>query len=153
VRPTAGRLDPVKSVTRRLWLALARVPVAMRWVAVALWAGMIFILSNQPGLHASDDPGVDLPLRHVAHIVVYAVLTLLIGWSLAGVRLPSRRDITIAGSLAFAYGITDEWHQTFVPSRHGQAVDLIWDGIGVLIGGALLWLVTRAADRDATGPD
>ena len=125
----------------------------MRWVAVALWAGMIFILSNQPGLHASDDPGVDLPLRHVAHIVVYAVLTLLIGWALAGARLPSRRDIAIAGSMAFAYGITDEWHQTLVPSRHGQAVDLIWDGIGVLIGGALLWVVARAADRDPTGPD
>ena len=113
---------------------------------------MIFVLSNQPGLHASNDPGVDLPLRQVAHIVVYAVLTTLLGWAMTGSRTPSRRVIVVAGTLAFLYGITDEWHQTFVPSRTGQAVDLVWDGIGVIIGAALLWVVARAAGPAPTRP-
>jgi VanZ family protein len=140
------------AVARRVWALGGQVPVAFRWLSVVLWAGMIFVLSNQPGLHASEDPGVDRPLRHVAHVVVYAVLTVLIGWALARARAPSRRVVVIAGALAFLYGITDEWHQTFVPSRSGRPEDLIWDGIGVLIGGTLLWFVARAADPDPPRP-
>ncbi|MCY7417186.1 MAG: VanZ family protein [Chloroflexi bacterium] len=112
---------------------------------------MIFALSNQPGLAVSDDPGVDLPLRHVAHVVVYAVLTVLAGWALTGSRAISGRIIVVSGLLAMLYGVTDEWHQTFVPSRTGRPEDLIWDGIGVLIGAAVLWLTARSIDGDTTG--
>lgn len=140
----------MRALAGRIWGQGDRVPVAVRWFAVALWAGMIFVLSNQPGLAVSDDRGVDLTLRHLAHIVVYAVLTVLLGWALAGPRVPSRRVVVVAGVVAFLYGISDEWHQTFVPSRTGQAVDLIWDGIGVFIGGVILWTVMRATQPDPT---
>ena len=108
---------------------------------------MIFMLSNQPGLAVSDDPGVDMPLRHVAHIVVYAALTILTAWALAGSRSLTRAVIVVAGLLALLYGVTDEWHQTFVPSRSGRPEDLLWDGIGVLIGAAVLLLTARAIGR------
>jgi len=109
---------------------------------------MIFVLSNQPGLAVSEDRGVDLPLRHVAHVVVYAALTVFVGWALAGARAPSRRVTAAAGALALLYGISDEWHQTFVPSRTGRPEDLVWDGIGVLIGVAVLLLTARAISRE-----
>ncbi len=155
--PSAGVRDPVPETPATIelvdqwlaggWRVARRVPTPVRIAVILLWAGMIFVLSNQPGLHASDDPGVDLPLRHIAHILVYAVLTALIGWLLTGSGGPSRRTIMAAGSLAFVYGITDEWHQTFVPSRTGRPEDLIWDGIGMLIGAAFLWLTGRVTRR------
>src|SRR5262245_35469834 len=120
------------AITRLVDVAL-RVPTPVRWVAVAAWAAMIFLASNQPGLAVSDDPGVDQPVRHVAHIVVYAGLTLLITWGLTGRRYPSVRAMVAAAVAAIAYGVTDEWHQTMVPTRTGRPEDLIWDGIGAAI--------------------
>jgi VanZ family protein len=127
-----------------------RVPVPIRWLPVLLWAGLIFLLSAQPGLHVSADPGVDRPIREFAHICTYAVLTILTGWALAGHQRPSRRVVLIAAVLAFLYGISDEWHQTYVPSRSGRPQDLVWDGIGIVIGCAVLWAAARLLDRDAS---
>ncbi len=131
----------------RLWILLDGVSVPWRWLAVAAWAGLIFLLSAQPGLRVSSDPGVDGPTRHVAHIVVYAVLTALIGWALTRHQPPTLRIALIAGGLALLYGATDEWHQTFVPSRTGRPEDLIWDALGALVGIGALLLVSRANRR------
>ncbi len=124
-------------------------PVPIRWLPVLLWAGLIFLLSAQPGLRVSADAGVDRPIREFAHICTYAVLTFLLGWALAGHRSPSRRALLSAAVLAFLYGISDEWHQTYVPIRAGRPQDLVWDGIGIIIGCALLWCAARLLDRDA----
>jgi len=137
-------LSAVKTgAVRGVWKARGRTPSGLRWLAVVSWAALIFLLSNQPGLHASEDPGVDGPLRHVAHVVVYAVLTVLIGWAMSGRHPPSTRVATGAAAIALLYGVTDEWHQTFVPSRSGRPEDLLWDGIGVILGACLLILASR----------
>src|SRR5690349_64608 len=128
--PDRGRLTRMSSAVARLADVLLRVPPLLRWITLLAWAGMIFLLSNQPGLAVSDDPGVDRPLRRVAHITVYAVLTLLVTWALTGRRQPSARLAIVGGVLALIYGVTDEWHQTMVPSRSGRPEDLIWDGLG-----------------------
>ncbi|MBX3031576.1 MAG: VanZ family protein [Chloroflexi bacterium] len=137
----------MRTLIDRLWWSLDRVPTPARWCAVVGWATVIFVLSAQPGLRVSDDPGVDLPTRHLAHIAAYALLTLLLGWALAGRRRPTGRAITLAAVGALLYGVTDEWHQTFVPSRTGRVEDLVWDGIGVLLAAMLLTLVARTEDR------
>ena len=103
---------------------------------------LIFVLSAQPGLRVSDDVSVDGPIRHVAHVVVYAILALLLLWAFDAFSTDWRTRLAlIAGLLAFLYGITDELHQLTVPNRTGQAFDLVWDGlgsgIGVVIGLAL----------------
>lgn len=141
-------LQPMRTISRTVESAL-RVPGPLRWLAVAAWAGMIFLLSNQPGLSATSDPGVERPIRVVAHIVTYATLTLLLGWAASGDRVPTRAIVVGAAVIAFVYGITDEWHQSFVPSRSGSPVDLIWDLMGVLVGASVLLLARRAV----RGPD
>lgn len=133
----------------RLWATLDRVPIPARWLAVVGWATVIFVLSGQPGLRVSDDPGVDLPTRHLAHVAAYGLLTLLLGWALAGRGRPTPRTVSLAMLLAILYGVTDEWHQTFVPSRTGRVEDLVWDALGALLGAILLTLFARAEDRPA----
>ncbi len=144
-----GTVVTMSAFLNRCWLLADRVPTPLRWLAVVGCALLIFILSAQPGLKVSSDPGVDGPTRHLAHVVVYGLLTVLLGWSLAGRRALTAR-IAVAGAfLALAYGATDEWHQTFVPSRTGRPEDLVWDGIGAILGCVALLLVIRARREPA----
>lgn len=124
----------------------------MRWAAVVTWAALIFLLSAQPGLRVTQDKGVDLSLRHVAHIAVYCVLTCLVGWALSRQSAPTARVTVIAAIMALLYGVSDEWHQTFVPDRTGRPEDLVWDGIGVAFGIMLLWVARLQLTHAGDGP-
>jgi hypothetical protein len=66
------------------------------------------------------------------------VLTALLAWALTDRRIPSWRLTGVAGLLALAYGVGDEWHQTMVPTRTGRPEDLIWNGLGAAIAIALI---------------
>jgi VanZ family protein len=117
-------------------------PSVIRLAPAVAWMALIFVLSAQPGLRVSDDVSVDGPIRHAAHVIVYAILALLLLWGFDTLSSgPRTRLALIAGLLAFLYGITDELHQLTVPNRTGQAFDLVWDalgsGIGVVVGLAL----------------
>jgi VanZ family protein len=111
---------------------------------------LIFVLSAQPGLRVSNDPSVDGPIRHLAHVIVYGVLAFLLLSGLGGPPSGWRpRLALLAACLAFLYGITDELHQLTVPDRTGQAVDLIWDALGAVIGAVVGLALARR--RSATG--
>jgi hypothetical protein len=109
---------------------------ALRWGPAIGVTAMIFALSSQPGLRISNDPGVDLPFRHAAHVAVYGLLCVClvraISWQRGG--KPRARDLAAAVVLATLYGVSDEVHQAFVPDRTGHAVDVGWDLVGAVIG-------------------
>ena len=107
---------------------------ARRWGPTLACMAVIFLLSSQSGLRASDDAGVDGPLRHLAHVAIYALLSFLLVLAMAnGARLTARLMLA-AAVLALLYGVTDEFHQTFIRDRTGHAIDLLWDGIGAVVG-------------------
>lgn len=112
---------------------------------------LIFVLSAQPGLRVSNDVSVDGPIRHVAHVIVYAIVALLLLWAAGALSTGWRTGLAVlAGIVAFLYGITDEVHQKFVPDRTGQAFDLVWDALGSAIGVAIGLVLARrrsAAER------
>lgn len=117
-----------------------------RWAPAVAWMAAIFVFSGQPGLRVSDDPGVDGPIRHAAHVLTYALLAVLLlrglGWGDG--RSWTIRLAGVAVVMATLYGATDELHQTFVPQRAGNLVDIGWDLLGALIG--------VAAARFLSGP-
>ena len=100
------------------------------WGPVVLWAAVIFALSSVPSL--GTDLGVwDTVLRKCAHATEYAILALLLYRALSR-ELP-------AFLIGFAYAITDELHQAFVPDRTGQAIDVVYDAIGAAVGLVIVW--------------
>lgn len=86
--------------------------------------------------------------RKCAHLTEYAVLALLI-WR---ARRQPRSDDTrpwlwaTAGEalwLAMFYAATDEFHQTFIPTREGCVRDVIIDTCGAIAGLLALWAIGR----------
>jgi VanZ family protein len=129
----------------------------IRFAPAVAWMAVIFLLSAQPGLRVSNDVSVDGPIRHVAHVIVYAILGLLLLWGFDALSSGSRTRLAlIAALLAFLYGITDELHQLTVPNRTGQAFDLVWDALGASIGvvvGLALARRRSAAGRPRSAAD
>ena len=109
--------------------------VLSAWLPVVVWAALIFTLSSIPDL-GTGLGGWDLVLRKIAHAAEYAVLGALLFRALG-------RDLP-AAAIGIAYAVTDEVHQTFVSGRHGAAVDVLVDAVGVLIG---VYVLGRAARR------
>ena len=118
---------------------------------VAFFAGLIVVLSSIPG---AEMP----PLRFahqdkLIHAIEYAVLAALLLYALAGLRRPRIIDVTIAYGLTVVYGMTDEFHQSFVPNRTGRLDDLMVDAIGAAIGLALGYVALRILARAVAARD
>ena len=89
---------------------------------------VIFYLSSQ---HA----GADLPwyaaiARKLGHLTGYALLTALWAWALTGA---TRRPLLWAAGISFLYACSDEYHQSFVDTRHATPVDVLIDSVGIAL--------------------
>ena len=126
------------SVALRRWLP---------WLpALAVMAG-IFVLSHQSGLRVSDDVDVERPLRVTGHLIAYATLAGLLLFALAQGARPRPLQALAAWLLAVVYGLTDEFHQSFVPDRNGRLDDVVTDAIGAAVGVIVAWIVLSAIAR------
>jgi VanZ family protein len=112
------------------------------WGPVVLMLAVIFTASSIPDLtslpgNISDKSG---------HSIGYGMLGGLILRALAGGRL---RGVTwmrgiAAIVLATLYGVTDEFHQLFVPGRSADRYDVLADCVGATMGTAIGWLASAA---------
>jgi VanZ family protein len=92
---------------------------------------------------------VDWNIRKTAHIVEYAVLAVLAFRAVAfgGTRFRAR-NVVLPFLIAVAYAASDEYHQSFSPSRGAAAADVTFDTFGVTIGLVLcLWHRLAAQER------
>lgn len=105
------------------------------WAPVAAWALVIFGLSSIPG-SSIPDMGFSLADK-VAHVCVYGVLGLLLfrAWRRRAPALSAILAVAVTALCALAYGISDEFHQLFVPNRSADVLDLVADLVGGLLGG------------------
>jgi len=92
-------------------------------------------------------------LRKSAHLTEYAVLAVFLYSSLKPVGNPfwSREAAFWALVASGSYSITDEFHQRFVPGRHGSLSDCLIDTGGALLGLYVLSKVMVALRRTQTG--
>ena len=64
------------------------------------------------------------------HVIEYAILYLLILRALASGRTIKKKQYVSAFVLTVLYAISDEMHQTFVPTREGTLRDVAIDTVG-----------------------
>ena len=97
----------------------------LRWAPAVAWAALIFGLSSFSAL-GTDLGFWEYVLPKAVHIVEYAVLGFLLVWA-------ARRE-SVAFVLGIAYAASDEVHQRFVEGRHGSALDVAIDAVGLAVG-------------------
>ncbi len=121
------------------------------WLAVAACAGLIFWLSSL------SNPLPFLPSGHwsidkLGHAAEYALLAALCARALAGSVKTPGRVLLGAWFLATLYGASDEWHQSFVPGRSADVLDLAADAAGAAVGALLSAGFLRARGARASIP-
>jgi VanZ family protein len=133
-----------------IWLAiktrLCNRPFVWFWLPPLLWMIFIFALSAQPQLPQAPSSLADLLIKKSGHMAEYAILALLLRRALMA-RAARLRPQWIAWLLTLLYAVLDEFHQTFVPGRNGQLLDVIIDGMGASLAALGAWLVTRGEDE------
>ncbi|MDH5174139.1 MAG: VanZ family protein [Elusimicrobiota bacterium] len=111
------------------------------WLPVGLWCGAIFYLSSLPSL-ATPWGAWDIVLRKIAHITEYGILAFLVWRAIFhSVKINLTRTYAYSGALSLLYAISDEIHQSFVPTRNGSVFDVLIDALG--IGLMLYFLMVR----------
>lgn len=129
------------------------------WVLVALWAAFIFFMSSNTSTGLNEGlgvfsriyqamkdvqasllgPGVDV-LSSIAHFCEYTVFGALLANALR-CHMPLGRACALAIVCGSLYGVTDEFHQLFVPGRMCDPLDWLVDTAGVGLGSGLARLV------------
>ena len=114
------------------------------WLPAVVWMIGIFVASAQPEL-----PLQDRVPDYLSHSAAYLVLAVLWCRALASGGEASLRTGLAAVLACTLYGVTDEWHQRYVPQRTAEVADVLKDVGGAVIGAALFH---RLAPRPAPAP-
>lgn len=109
-----------------------------RYAPCVLVMGAIFYFSSRTG----DELGALMPWFNVlfpamesfdwGHFAAYFVLGLSFVWAI-GEDKPSWKRMFLVVLLCLIYGLTDEYHQTFVAGRTADWRDIRNDGIGAAL--------------------
>jgi VanZ family protein len=132
--------------------------IVRNWWPAATWASVIFLFSTDlfsgsntsswihsllsslfPSLTDEQIELIHVGVRKLGHWSEYFILALLL---MRAVReqFPTRRQRSLliwSWVLATLYATSDEWHQSFVPSRSASGLDVLIDSLGAICGA--LW--------------
>lgn len=108
-----------------------------RWLPAILMMLFIFSFSSIPGSEMPRFGWIDLLVKKGGHMIGYALLALgLLHWrrSLLEPGLPPFNILLLVWVLASVYSATDEFHQSFVPGRTANPIDILIDMFGAFLG-------------------
>ena len=132
------------------------------WLPIIIWLALIFIGSTDlmSAEHTSRIIGpllhwlfptispltvlrVQFFMRKLAHVSEYAILAVLLYRAFVHTALKGRRALSAGLVLLFcaAYAATDEFHQSFVPSRTASLRDVMIDICGAMLAVILYWSI------------
>jgi VanZ family protein len=141
---------------------------ARYWLPLLVWMALIFIGSTDlmsaehtsriigpllrwlwPGISEQTIMHVQFFVRKAGHITEYAILAALLYRALINTVLVGRAFLSAAIVLLFCgiYAMSDELHQSFVPSRTATARDVATDSAGAVFGVLLIRMLRREPVR------
>ena len=93
----------------------------------------IYWLSSRSVLVVVEGPVREKLFFKSAHLIAYAMLAWC-WWRALAPQHKTRWPVLLAAlGLTILYGVSDEIHQLFVPGRHGQVADVLFDAAGALL--------------------
>lgn len=146
----------------------SKVPFCIRLLLPILWYGLIFYITEQPGadslstqlameeLHTKVNETVQLAeiwflqpqfwngvLRIGSHLFMFGILGILFYYLLEPSLRFNKKTFLISIFLVALCGISDEVHQSFVPERFGNVVDVLKDVLGAVVGIAIICTIGK----------
>lgn len=106
-------------------------------VVLVSYMTLIFYLSGQPADVSAGVGILEMP-RIILHVGEYAVLGLLMNSVMMQVSTKVSRSVFFSSAFCCLYGVTDEIHQFFVPTRCFDIYDILADTIGGIAGTVFL---------------
>lgn len=104
----------------------------------------LYWLSSLPGIPRPNNPAVFSlfywlsPLvQNGLHVPAYAIVAWSWHWALAAWAHTTRARAICGAVITSLFGISDEWHQSFVPGRFASLADVALDFAGTALG---IWL-------------
>jgi len=111
----------------------------MRLIPAVIWMIVIFISSHQPGEAIEEGVLVWIQVLlpfvrdlNFGHFIAYFILSFTVYYAL-GPKWMNWRGKLLSILLCSLYGVTDEFHQMFVPGRAPDLMDIRNDAIGATI--------------------
>ncbi|HLF27167.1 MAG TPA: VanZ family protein [Anaerolineae bacterium] len=123
-----------------------------RWAPIGVWLAFIYFLSAQPEFPdiGATRQGEDL-IGLIVHLALYAILAGLLCRALASNRRLALDRVAFVLLCSALYALSDEWHQSFVPSRESSLADWLTDLIGAAVGCLAYLRLRRSAGRTRQG--
>jgi VanZ family protein len=159
---TTIRKDALVSDAAKRKNQLSAVDVVL-WICVCLWAGVIFFMSAHTGSDFKDGTDFVAQIKRAldawqqsvfgssvdivsscAHFAEYTVFGVLL--FVAVLRRTTPRlalAVIIAVACASLYGVSDEFHQLFVPGRACDPVDWLVDTCGATLGASVTFAIKK----------
>ncbi len=130
-------------------------PFVRLWMPVFFWMMFVFTASTDvmsaehtsrflepilrwfaPEISAATLLALQFFIRKMAHLTEYAVLGALLWRALRGSFSATRNGLlaTVAFLVAAVFAASDEFHQSFIPSRTASPRDVMIDICGVIVG-------------------
>jgi VanZ family protein len=126
------------------------------WLPLFIWLGVIFVGSTdimsaeqtsrfvvpflrwfKPDISIETVVFIHFLIRKLGHLTEYAILAMLLWRGVdRGMNLRMKMSILflLAWLAAAIFAVTDEFHQSFVPSRTASPIDMMIDICGAMIG-------------------
>lgn len=76
-------------------------------------------------------------VRKIAHFLIYALLgAALVNYfrSINDKKFPTLKPLILSIFIAIIYSSIDEYHQSFIPERDGNPIDIVIDSLGAIAG-------------------
>src|SRR3989344_7475105 len=109
---------------------------AYYWLPAIIWMGIIFYFSSRLNTSVTGEFLFDFIFFKSLHMIEYAILYFLLFrafYSIKNQQLAIGNKFLYPLFISILYALSDEVHQTFVPTREGKVRDVIFDTAGILL--------------------
>lgn len=135
------------------------------WLPVILWMALIFTLSTGlgsmqrtsriigpllrlvwPDVSDKTIHDVQVVVRKGGHVSGYAVLGILLLRARNQAVFPntwSRHSAVFSETVAILFAVSDEFHQSFEPTRYASGSDVLIDALGAAVGIFMIWSIGK----------